>query len=86
MDIITAAFEAGIVVRSFHADTGSLMNRWTCGINAEDFDGWRAEDTDRHRPPVHAESYRSQLSSPQAATIFQSSSEVEKKTGGVLGA
>jgi 7-cyano-7-deazaguanine synthase in queuosine biosynthesis len=51
MDIITAAFEAGIVVQSFHADTGSLVDRWTCGINAEDFDGWQAEDTRRHRRP-----------------------------------
>ena len=52
MDIITAAFEAGIVVQSYHADTGSLVDRWTCGINAEDFDGWRAEDTHLHRRPA----------------------------------
>lgn len=52
MDIISAAFEAGIVVQSYHADTGSLVDRWTCGINAEDFEGWRAEDGHRHRRPA----------------------------------
>ena len=39
IDIITAASEAGIVVQSYRADTGSLVDRWTVGINAEDVEG-----------------------------------------------
>jgi len=51
MDVFTAAFEAGIVVQSFHADTGSLVDRWTVGTCAEDLDGFDEKDTDAHRTP-----------------------------------
>ena len=51
MDVFTAAFEAGVVVHSFHADTGSLVDRWTVGTCAEDLEGFDPEDTDAHRTP-----------------------------------
>lgn len=51
IDAITVACEAGIVVQSFYADTGSLVDRWTIGINAEDVAEFDPEDTDSHRTP-----------------------------------
>ena len=35
-DLVVASFEAGIVVQSFYADTGMVIDRWVTGGNAED--------------------------------------------------
>lgn len=52
IDVITAAFEAGIVVQSYFADTGVLIDRWTVGINAEDVADFDPDDTASHRTPA----------------------------------